>query len=102
MKLKSPYELRYKIILTLLFSLISILVVNAAAAEVVRVNAGGGNYIDENGNLWSADYGYNTGNVFSTTDPIVGTTDDVLYQNERWDSSTSPELMYSLPVQNGD
>ena len=32
---------------------------------VIRVNAGGGDYVDGRGNLWSADYGYNTGNIRS-------------------------------------
>jgi len=76
--------------------------VSMAGAEIVRINAGGGDYTDGNGNLWSADYGYNTGNVFSTTNAISGTTDDTLYQRERWDSGGSPELMYSFDVPNGD
>jgi len=102
MKMKSFYKLGYIIVFSILLSFINILVVETAGAVIVRVNAGGGNYTDGNGDLWSADYGYNTGNTFSTTDPISGTTDDVLYQTERWDSSTSPELMYSFSVPNGD
>ena len=100
--MKQFYKLRNRIVFLFFFSIISILVVKTAWAEIVRVNAGGGNYTDGNGNLWSADYGYNTGSTYSTTDPIAGTTDDVLYQSERWDSSTSPELMYSFPVTNGN
>jgi chitodextrinase len=73
----------------------------SAGYALVRVNAGGGSYTDGSGNLWSADYGYNTGGPYSTSDPISGTTDDVLYQSERFDLSTSPELLYSFDVPNG-
>ena len=69
---------------------------------VIRVNAGGSDYVDGNGNLWSADSGYNTGYVFRTSDSISNTTDDTLYQSERWDESTSPELQYSFDVPNGN
>jgi len=58
---------------------------------IVRLNAGGGDYTDVQGNDWSADreyavgsYGYVGGNVYSTSDPISRTEDDVLYQSERW------------------
>ena len=33
----------------------------SAGTSVIRVNAGGGDYVDASGNLWSADFGYNTG-----------------------------------------
>ena len=76
----------------------TLLVANA----LIRVNAGGGAYTDGNGNGWSTDSGYNTGNTTSTSSPISGTTNDALYQSERWDSGGTPELMYSFAVPNGD
>ena len=74
----------------------------SAGSTVLRINAGGGDYVDGGGNLWSADFGYNTGIEASTTDPISATTDDPLYKSERWDSSARPELQYSFDVPNGN
>jgi hypothetical protein len=68
----------------------------------IRVNAGGGDYVDGSGNLWSADFGYNTGIKGSRSDPISGTTDDPLFQSERWDPSASPNLQYSFDVPTGN
>ncbi len=68
---------------------------------IIRVNAGGSDYTDTAGNLWKADYGYNTGSAFSVADPVAGTGDDVLYQSERWDDPTGDELEYKFTVPNG-
>ena len=78
------------------------IMVNATGETIIRINAGGGEYGDGNGNIWSADYGYNTGREFSFIVPISGTTDDYLFQTERWDPSSSPVLEYSFDVNNGD
>ena len=94
-------NLKYITFLSLLFVFTTLISVDIAGAVTVRVNAGGGAYTDGNGNGWSADYGYNTGKVASTSSPISGTTDDALYQSERWDAG-APELMYSFAVPNGD
>jgi chitodextrinase len=66
-----------------------------------RVNAGGGAYTDVNGESWSADFGYNTGSTFESTNSISGTQDDPLYQTDRWDPTDSPELAYGFGVANG-
>ena len=70
---------------------------------VLRINAAGPAYTDRSGNLWSADSGFNTGNVvsYSTTTVIAGTSDPALYRTERWDSSSAPELAYRFTVPNG-
>ena len=68
---------------------------------IIRINSGGGSYVDGSGNTWSTDSFYNTGNTYSTGSSISGTADDVLYQSERWDPSASPELQYSITVPNG-
>ncbi len=74
----------------------------AKADFALRVNSGGGEYTDGNGNVWSADYGYNTGNKGATTVSINGTEDDVLFQTQRWDDKAGDELAYSFDVPDGD
>ena len=68
----------------------------------LRINAGGGEYADSNGDVWSADFGYNTGNKSSTTAAIGGTADDVLFQTQRWDNKEGEELNYSFDIPDGD
>jgi N-acetylneuraminic acid mutarotase/glucose/arabinose dehydrogenase len=70
--------------------------------EEVRINTGGGTYIDSLGNSWLADTLYNTGNQFTTGDQINGTVDDPLYQSERWDPGSAPELQYAITVPSGE
>ena len=56
-------------------------------AQLVKaVNVGGGQVTASNGIVFEADAGPTTGasQVFSTTAGIAGTTDDALYQNDRW------------------
>lgn len=65
----------------------------------ILVNAGGSDYTDVAGNLWSADVGYVNGKTFSTTDAISGTLDDPLYQSERY--NTSGNLHYAFEVPDG-
>ncbi len=73
----------------------------AGGQATIRVNAGGNDYVDVNGNQWLADYGFNTGITWSTNDPISGTEDDPLFQTERWDNDNAPDLMYQFTVPNG-
>ncbi len=68
---------------------------------VYRINAGGGSFTDSQGRVWSADQGFNTGRTSSTTTAIAGTTNDTLFQTERYDVSTAPDLRYSLALANG-
>ena len=74
------------------------------AAYDVRVNAGGGQYTDGSGHIWQADraysagsWGYTGGGTYSTGSAIAGTTDDPLYQIERWGMTT-----YRFDVPNGE
>ena len=62
-----------------------------------RINCGGPDYTDVNGELWSADFLYNFGGIFSTTDPIRNTNDPIIYQTERFDTG-NPGPIYSLPL----
>jgi Tol biopolymer transport system component len=68
---------------------------------VFRINAGGAGVTDSKGRFWQADRNFSTGAASSFAAPIANTTDDVLYQNERWDPSEGPELQYTIPVPNG-
>ncbi|HEB85534.1 MAG TPA: hypothetical protein ENI68_00720, partial [Gammaproteobacteria bacterium] len=75
-----------------------------APVVAIRVNVGGNAYTDGASNVWSADTGFNTGRI-STAGlgaAIAGTTDDPLYQVQRFDVSAAPELSYSFAVPNGD
>jgi len=78
---------------------------NAPVTAYYRVNAGGPNYVDPNGDLWMSDVGfYNTGKkerVHQSTQ-IANTDIDTLYQTGRWDSASGSEMVYSFPVANGD
>ncbi|UOQ68635.1 malectin [Hymenobacter volaticus] len=62
---------------------------------VYRLNAGGP-AVTTSGLAFAADQYVTGGNVSDSSNPIAGTTDDVLYQTERWGSMT-----YALPVSNG-
>lgn len=86
---------------------------------IYRVNCGGGDYKDVNGNLWHADVEQNVspnwGSVSWTKDfpgtppfyasqrtsnePIANTSDDVLFQSFRYGTD---KLKYDFPVANGD
>jgi prophage tail gpP-like protein len=56
-----------------------------SSGAVLRINVGGHDYVDHNGNLWSSDAGYNTGFVATAGVQIYGTNDPVLHQTMRWD-----------------
>lgn len=72
-----------------------------ASQQSIRINTGGPEYLDNNGLLWSADFGFSgsgggAGSISSQ--PIANTEDDFLYQSERFSS----DLSYSIPITNGD
>lgn len=106
-KNKPTYILLKRLVCIEIFIFISLIVFillfnsDLIAAEI-RVNAGGGDYRDTSGNLWSADFGFNTGDLDNTTSAIAGTSDDPLYQQGRWDPSASPELEYIFTVADGE
>jgi len=68
-----------------------------SSSSAIRVHAGGGAYTDPSNQVWSADYGYNSGSAWSTSHGISSTNTPALYQAERW----SPSLQYQFPVSNG-
>jgi hypothetical protein len=91
------------IVLMLLFAPVMPLHAGGASpSSVLRVNVGGLDYVDHNGNRWSSDAGYNTGNVALAYVPIYGTDDPILHQTMRWDSAQGPELAYRFLMPNGN
>ncbi len=75
----------------------------AVSALELRINAGGSAFTDSAGKVWLADTGFNTGRKSNVSGvQIAGTSDDILYQTQRWDPSAAPDLTYSLAVTNGN
>ncbi len=66
------------------------------SATTVRINAGGP-AVTTGGVSWAADQSFTGGKSYSNVQAVAGTTDDVLYQTERSNSSFG----YSIPVANG-
>ena len=72
----------------------------AQTQQPIRINCGGAAYTDTNGQVWQADFGYNTGTVSTNTATTTGTSDPTLYRSTRYNSNATP-MIYSLPVSNG-
>ena len=72
-----------------------------AQQQPIRVNCGGASYMDTKGHLWKSDYGFNTGTAALSAIKVSGTTDPVLYESQRWNSSTTSPLIYTFPVADG-
>ena len=71
---------------------------NPAHPTVVwTVNAGGPKYTDAQGLIYRANTQFTTGHTGTTSAAIAGTTDDRLYQHERWGT-----FAYAVPVANGN
>lgn len=64
----------------------------------IRVNAGGPDYTDARGNLWSADNGFTvgTGNLVVNA-PIAGTSDPALYSSEHYGQNGVLEWAAQVP-----
>ncbi|MCE5300097.1 MAG: alpha-galactosidase [Spirochaetia bacterium] len=63
-------------------------------SDIWRINAGGNEYKDSTGNLWSADIGFEGGQATSTARIIKAKSDAQLYVTERWEG----DFAYNLPV----
>ena len=87
-------------------------VTTLATPTIIRVNSGGNQYVDELGNIWAADFGFNTGHIGTPFKTIANTTNQPLFDNNRYDLDTitelthgmdvTPELRYSFSVPNAD
>ncbi|MBL8813977.1 MAG: protein kinase [Planctomycetaceae bacterium] len=88
------------------------LLTTLTASKPVRFNCGGDHYIAANGDVWMADAFYNSGfEYFGTlgdaalfSGPIRNTTDEVLYQSERYFDHTRTDLTpgYHIPLPDGE
>ena len=67
-------------------------------ASTWRVNAGGPAYTDSKGNVWAADENFTNGTAAVTTSTITGTTDQTLYQSQRYGNPVN----YSFNVPAGN
>jgi hypothetical protein len=67
-----------------------------ATDGAIRIDAGGGPYIDAAGHAWSADMYSSGGTVSTGAYSVAGTTDDPLFYTRRWGSYS-----YNIPVTNG-
>jgi Malectin domain len=51
---------------------------------IARINCGGQDFTDGNGNIWNADYSFIGGGTYGVQSPISNTTLEMLYQSERY------------------
>ncbi|MFO0976769.1 MAG: protein kinase [Planctomycetaceae bacterium] len=82
-----------------------------AESKPLRINCGGERYVAANGDVWMADAFYNSGlEYFGTlgdaalfSHPIRNTTDEVLYQSERYFDRNRTDLTpgYHIPLPDG-
>lgn len=75
-----------------------VLGIMSTGAATYRINTGGSQYTDPDGDVWQADAFYVGGNQDTSASgvPISNTTYDTVFQSNRWGSSG-----YNLPVTNG-
>lgn len=67
----------------------------------LRINCGGGNYLDNAGHMWSADAGYDGGFISGTLDAINRIEDDTLLRTVRYEDAPEKKLGYTFRVPNG-
>jgi len=74
-----------------------------AGTVLYRVNAGGSEHTDSDGNVWVADDYFTDGSVPSPVNELIANTDeDVLYQTERYGGGgNNAPFSYNFPVDNG-
>jgi len=66
-------------------------------SDTWRIRCGGPEWTDHEGNKWSEDKGFTTGDTVAAGRPIAAAQDPELYATERW----APEFSYRLPVPAG-
>jgi hypothetical protein len=67
----------------------------------LRINCGGGSYLDSAGHQWSADTGYTGGFVSGTSDAIHHTEDDMMVRTVRYEDTPENTLPYTFSVPSG-
>ena len=68
-----------------------------SSQSIYRLNSGGLQYTDGQGNVYGADQYFSGGSPATISNPIGGTVDDVLYQSERFGN-----FSYTLPLASGN
>src|SRR5205814_7818908 len=68
------------------------------------VNVGGSSYTDSKGQVWSADFGFNTGSLSGCAPgaTVTGTADPTLFKSARYGPTPPSEMQYSFAVANGN
>jgi hypothetical protein len=92
-----------RVVVILSFMLMFLLGLPAAAQtqQTIRVKCGGPGFTDSKGHVWSADTGFNGGQVSAAQGSVSGTPDQALYEHGRWSTSNTPPLIYTFPVVDG-
>lgn len=70
----------------------------SGAFAPIRVNAGGGDLVDAQGQVWAGDTGFSGGYFSATPNAIANTAFPALYQAQRWFYTT---FQYQFAVPNG-
>jgi hypothetical protein len=73
-------------------------VASAAVGTTLRIDVGGGGYVDSQGQLWQPDMGSTGGTMSNAPFAVAGTTDDSLYVSQRY----GPSFSYNLAALNGN
>jgi chitodextrinase len=75
----------------------------AGGGTLLRIDTGATTapFVDSQGRTWQPDFGFNSSKTSTKVEAIAGTVDDVLYHTVRYDPVEAPELLYTLPVENG-
>ena len=76
---------------------------SAGTPARIRINAGGGQYVDPSGNVWKDDAYFSTGHAWDCpkAKAISNTDNDILYCTQRLFNQAQPYL-YQIPVPNGN
>jgi hypothetical protein len=82
------------------FVLLLSLPAGAQTQQPIRVKCGGAALMDSKGQLWSADFGFDSGSVSLMSGPVAGTSDQALFQGGRL-APDSGALHYNFPIANG-
>jgi glucuronoarabinoxylan endo-1,4-beta-xylanase len=91
-------------VFSLIFLFLAVcLPLTAQTQQTIRVNAGGSAYRDTKSQLWSADYGFNTGSISNSalSATVTGTTDPTLFKSARVGSASGADLQYQFGAANG-
>jgi hypothetical protein len=96
-----PEDFVNKVVAILSFVFLLGLPAAAQTQQPIRVKCGGPGFTDSKGQVWSADTGFNGGQLSVAHGSVSGTPDQALYEHGRWSTSNTPPLIYTFPVMDG-